>query len=320
MVFGESVLNDAVAIVLTRTLLSFNDGSEPNRAHIVRAFAVFIIEFLSSLVVGAGFGVASSFTLSRLDLRSSDEDIVLVVALCFAFPWTAYYFAEALQISGVVTLLFCGIVMAQYTRPRMSAEAAQHASRFFKCTAVAAELFVFIYLGEAVFTFPILHNTVWRLLCVAILACAVGRFHVFFGVQLTNAYRRYQRRADTQFSFGVSVVMWWSGLRGGVAFALASASFGYGDFNAHCGGVSKGGHRAHSEHCPEGRAMTDGLAILQTTLLIGALSIFFLGGSIKDVALCCGVLKSPRVAAQGLSARQHRYAHVPKEVLACEES
>ena len=36
--------------------------------------------------------------------------------------------------------------------------------------------------------------------------------------------------------------------------------------------------------------MTDGLAILQTTLLIGTFSIFILGGSIKDVALCCGVL------------------------------
>jgi len=200
----------------------------------------------------------------------------------------------------------------------MGAEAALQTSRFFKCAAVVAELFVFIYLGEAVFTFPILHNTVWRLLCVAILACALGRVHVFLGVQLTNAYRRYQRRADTQFSFGVSVVMWWSGLRGGVAFALASASFGYGDFNAHCGGFSKWGHKAHSDHCPEGRAMTDGLAILQTTLLIGALSIFFLGGSIKDVALCCGVLKSPRSVAQGQGVRQHRYTRVPKEVCASE--
>ena len=37
--------------------------------------------------------------------------------------------------------------------------------------------------------------------------------------------------------------------------------------------------------------MTDGLAILQATLIIATVGIFVLGGSIKDVAVCCGVLK-----------------------------
>ena len=36
--------------------------------------------------------------------------MVLTVALCFAFPWASYYTAEALECSGIVTLLFCGIV------------------------------------------------------------------------------------------------------------------------------------------------------------------------------------------------------------------
>ena len=41
--------------------------------------------------------------------------------------------------------------------------------------------------------------------------------------------------------------MWWSGLRGGVAFALASVSFSHDDFPAACGGIRPG--HPQWEHC-----------------------------------------------------------------------
>eukprot|EP00966_Prymnesium_polylepis_P243337 5627287-Prymnesium_polylepis.1 len=74
-------------------------------------------------------------------------------------PWASYYTAEALSLSGIVTILFCGMVMAQYTRANLSDDAAHLASRTFKCVALLSETFVFIYLGEALFSFPILHST-----------------------------------------------------------------------------------------------------------------------------------------------------------------
>ena len=128
---------------------------------------------------------------------------------------------------------------------------------------------------------------------VALVACGLGRTHVFLGVKLANMYRgtagsihssngssgggggggggggaralqpevssssssngksgggALVRRLSSSklaansplpapyLDSGVSVVLWWSGLRGGVAFALASASYGSGDFTEHCGG------------------------------------------------------------------------------------
>ena len=51
MVFGESVLNDAVAIVLSTTLLSFNDPSvEVNQESIMAAVMMFITIFVGSMV------------------------------------------------------------------------------------------------------------------------------------------------------------------------------------------------------------------------------------------------------------------------------
>jgi len=54
MVFGESVLNDAVAIVLSRTLLSFNKpGTEVDQDSILAACQLFAIIFVGSMVIGA---------------------------------------------------------------------------------------------------------------------------------------------------------------------------------------------------------------------------------------------------------------------------
>lgn len=51
--------------------------------------------------------------------------------------------------------------MAQYAKPHMSPQAAKVSSAAFKSAGFVAETGVFIYLGEAVFSFPILHNTAW---------------------------------------------------------------------------------------------------------------------------------------------------------------
>ena len=98
------------------------------------------------------------------------------------------------------------------------------------------------------------------------------------------------------------MVLWWSGLRGGVAFALAAAGFARLDFPQHCGGL-RPGHRKSSECLTEADGvadMSDSLALLQTTLLVATFSIFFLGGSITDVAVRCDVLRP------ATESREHR--------------
>jgi len=73
--------------------------------------------------------------------------VALEAALCFAFPWSSYYAAEALQLSGIVSILFCGIVMATYARSNLSHHAKGLTTEMFECLAAIAEAFVFNYLG-----------------------------------------------------------------------------------------------------------------------------------------------------------------------------
>eukprot|EP00962_Isochrysis_galbana_P047059 scaffold19123_cov73-Isochrysis_galbana.AAC.2 len=67
--------------------------------------------------------------------------VALEAALCFAFPWSSYYAAEALQLSGIVAILFCGIVMASYTRSNLSHHARELTTEMFECLAAIAEAF-----------------------------------------------------------------------------------------------------------------------------------------------------------------------------------
>ena len=124
MVFGESVLNDAVAIVLSRTLLGFNKpGTVVNAESIMAAVVSFCTIFGGSLLIGAVFGLASAYVFKALDMRHHEEHLFMQCALSFAFPWAAYFTSEALELSGIVTILFCGMIMNYYTKCNFSENA-----------------------------------------------------------------------------------------------------------------------------------------------------------------------------------------------------
>ena len=116
--------------------------------------------------------------------------------------------------------------------------------------------------------------------------------------------------------------MWFSGLRGGVAFALASVSYGDADFPQHCGGLTpEVAKRLYGMECE----LDDSTAMLQTTIVIAAFTIFVFGGTITDVAKASGILTdtSPegiRLAKKEVSARKlHRHS-APQAVHAAPKS
>jgi len=223
------------------------------------------------------------------------EERFLEAALTFTFPWAAYFSAEALSLSGIVAILFCGIVMAKLTRENYTKSAKALTHDAYKTFAKVAETYVFIYLGMATVAFPIFSHTVTFLILIAIAACFVGRLHIYVGSWLTNSFRE-PGGSLPPISNLYMFVMWFSGLRGGVAFALAANSYAQKDFPA-CG---------FKDVCTgEKGEMTDSLAILQTTMIIAVFTIVVFGGAITDVAVKCDVLEP-----KGSKERKATY-HIP---------
>ena len=244
--------------------------------------------------IGLFYGLLSAYVFKKLDLRHHHDMLFLECALSFTFPWAGYYTAEANHYSGIVTILFCGMVMATYTRYNFSSEAVELTARAYKCVALLAETYVFVYLGMAVFSFPIFDHTVWKTAGIALFACFIGRGHIYIGSWLFNCFRSTPEEGKEQegmpkISKAYMFIMWFSGLRGGVAFALASVSFANHDFPIACGGLKDPALRA--ERGCDKSSMNDSLAIMQVTLLIAAFTIFVFGGAITEVAVHYKVLE-----------------------------
>lgn len=284
MVFGESVLNDAVAIVLYRTLMGFKTAPFSGES-VLQAIILFCTIFIGSFLIGMVLALMSSVVYKYLGHDHLDgEHVFLEAAVSVLFPWISYFLAEALHLSGIVAIMFCGIGMAHYTFNNMSPAAQILTRQMFKVMAYLSETFVFIYIGMSFFAFPIFDHLVLRFVAVAIIACFIGRvLNIFPNSALVNAFRS-EGSIPAPVSFKFQFLMWWSGLRGGVAFAIAATSYAQNDF-------------------PENG---DSLAILQATLTIATFTIFVFGGSITDLCIYFKVL-TPKdaVPKEDKSAEMH---------------
>jgi len=293
IVFGESVLNDAVAIVLSSTLISFTEVPF-EESSVLFACVLFVTIFVGSLGIGAAFGVFSSLAFKSLAKgrpnQSEESHKYVELAFSFCFPWAAYFTSEALELSGIVAILSCGMTMATFTRPNFTKPAVAFTSDAYRGVALIAETFVFVYLGMACVTFPIFDSPSWMLVLFALLACFVGRLHIFLLSAVSNCSRG-EATIPPPISRAYQFVMWFSGLRGGVAFALASLSYIRNDFPTKCGGLPEGAECAYGE-------TTDSLAVLQCTMMIALFTIFVFGGSISYVAVELGVIAQAEEVAR----------------------
>lgn len=222
MVFGESVLNDAVAIVLFRTLTAFVH-EEINALSVLKAFGMFVLIFVGSLLIGAIVGILATVTFKRGDFRTdpTDHHNPLEVSLVVIFPYIAYMLADGLLLSGIVAVLFCGIIMGYYTKMNMSEAAEQWTYHFFKLMASLSELFVFIYMGLTVFLSPNAFKHIGYFACTLV-ACLIGRaLHIYPGSWCVNQVRIKRGEAERKITPQFMHMLFYSGLRGAVAFALA---------------------------------------------------------------------------------------------------
>lgn len=117
LVLGESLLNDAVAIVLCQSIekyaeisLTTGDGLEWNA--LLYTTANFFSAFLGSSGLGAAVGSLTALVTKFTRVR---EYSLLETSLFTLMSYTSYLIAEIASMSGIVSALFCGIFQAHYT-------------------------------------------------------------------------------------------------------------------------------------------------------------------------------------------------------------
>ncbi|XP_052630094.1 sodium/hydrogen exchanger 7 isoform X1 [Harpia harpyja] len=216
LLFGESVLNDAVAIVLSSSIVAYQPTGENTHAFDAAAFfksvGVFLGIFSGSFMMGAVTGVVTALISKFTKLHCFP---LLETALFFLMSWSTFLLAEACGFTGVVAVLFCGITQAHYTYNNLSVESRSRTKQLFEVLHFLAENFIFSYMGLALFTFQ-KHIFSPVFIIGAFIAIFLGRAaHIYPLSFLLNLGRRHK------ISWNFQHMMMFSGLRGAMAFALA---------------------------------------------------------------------------------------------------
>lgn len=97
LVFGESILNDAVAIVLTTSILESSSPTMTSSEALITGFNRFCLMFFASAGIGVMFALSSALLLKHVDLRKNPS---LEFGMMLVFTYAPYALAEGIHLSG----------------------------------------------------------------------------------------------------------------------------------------------------------------------------------------------------------------------------
>ena len=148
IIFGESLLNDAICIVMFETAQKFT-GEDLRISSFFKGVGMFLMTFTISLLIGTIVGILTALLLKHSHIRRFPQ---IESCLVLLFAYAAYFFSNGCHMSGIVSLLFCGITLKHYAYYNMSRRTQIAVKYIFQLLAQLSENFIFIYLGLSLFT------------------------------------------------------------------------------------------------------------------------------------------------------------------------
>ncbi|CAF0899657.1 unnamed protein product [Rotaria sordida] len=174
----------------------------------------FSLMFYSSGFLGLIFGLTSALLTKYMAFDKSS--LSLEISLLLLTAYASYMFAELFHLSGIMSILVCGLTMSHYTHENLSTVGRQSITVLFRTISFLAETCVFVYLGLGIFEYQ--HAFHPKLIFWTILLTLIGRAaHVFPLSFVMNCFRSKNHR----ITFSMQLIMWFAGLRGAISYALS---------------------------------------------------------------------------------------------------
>ena len=106
IIFGESILNDAIAIVLFETAQTYkktasSEGTSLTPLSFFESIGIFVLVFFGSLFIGIMIGLATSLLLKFTHVR---RDSKIESCLILLIAYASYFFANAIHMSGTSSI------------------------------------------------------------------------------------------------------------------------------------------------------------------------------------------------------------------------
>ncbi|XP_053213811.1 Na(+)/H(+) exchanger protein 7-like [Panonychus citri] len=211
LVFGESLLNDAVVVTMYNTVSALAGRENIRVTEIVRGILSFLITSGGGVSMGIFLGALSSIvTRFTADVRVVEPLIVICLA------YLSYVGAELFHFSGIISLICCGLMQAEYTRHNISKKSYTTIKYLTKTVSSIADVIIFLFLGMVLVRDDHDWNTGFVLFTT--IFCIIYRFISVFS--LTYFANNFFQRLRI-VNLAEQLLMAYGGLRGAIAFCLA---------------------------------------------------------------------------------------------------
>ena len=208
VVESESLLNDGVAAVGFAVLSAIAAGASPSASSIVPAF-------LWTLGGGVAIGVAVSAAILVIVGRTDDPLVEITLTTIAAYG--SFLLAEHFRASGIISALCAGLMVGGIGWDRFVSDAGrERLGGAWEYFAFLANSFVFILIGMNVANQPLRHLASPASVAAIVLVLA-GRALTVYPLSLLFQRSRWRLPLSYQHT------LFWGGLRGALALALALA-------------------------------------------------------------------------------------------------
>ena len=206
VVESESLLNDGVAAVGFAVVSAIAAGASPSAAGVIPAF-------LWTLGGGLAIGLATSAAILLVAGRTDDPLVEITLTTIAAYG--SFLVAEHFHASGIISALAAGLMIGSAGTRFLSRSGRDRVHWAWEYFAFLANSLVFILIGMNVANQPL------RLLgptaAIAIILVLAGRGLSVYPLSLLFRWSRWRLKPSFQHT------LFWGGLRGALALALALA-------------------------------------------------------------------------------------------------
>jgi CPA1 family monovalent cation:H+ antiporter len=214
---AESLLNDGTGVVLfTIGLATLTGGS---------SFEQGVLMFVIVVIGSVAMGIVAGFLATRLISMTDEHLVELTISVVLAYG--TYLVADRLHLSGIIATVLAGATLGSYGRTHgLSREALTRIDDVWEFIAYLLTALIFLLLGAAISLDAVVASFVPILW--AIVAVLVGRALVVYlllggasGLAATFSRRSAAARTLRPIPVAWLHILFWAGLRGAVAVALA---------------------------------------------------------------------------------------------------
>ncbi|XP_072034636.1 sodium/hydrogen exchanger 2-like [Amphiura filiformis] len=208
LVFGESLLNDAITVVLYNMMNSFATMSTVPVSQIFLGLASFFTISVGAIMIGTIVGV-----LTAIFTKYTDKVRVVEPLALLGMAYLSYMLAELFHFSGIISIICCGLVQKEYAFDNVSRKSHTTIKYFTKMLSTTTEAIIFLQLGDILWNVDHNFNPGFVFLTLIIILLSRGLITLSLSFIL-NKVRTVKLNLQEQF------IMSYGGLRGAVAFAL----------------------------------------------------------------------------------------------------